>query len=332
MDSSEDNVKESSLQECADARKGSTEQSIVTKRHTSGKRDDSIYWASPPPQSSTTSAGGSATAQTGGHSPQTRIATTTITRADEELSSNHSSRSISSGSERKASNISDKSTEQSAKEAKSGEDLRFLPRTLHQSDIRPIQASGGEPSVAKYGPHTPEGDYNEDQFMPTPTQDESQSPMRSGSVSMSSRSSPLSGRSSPSLTNNTKDDVYDPEAPLQSPVDHQSGGQSSTGSPPPRRKSVTRRSVPKSPESNARAAKRSPPQTQTTVRRQNSTASDHQNKYSPKDKQKSSPNVATTSSAAHSSHQSPFKSPTVPTQRQVFQSIESICAKNSILY
>ena len=193
------------------------------ERRASSKKDDSIFWASPPPQNQTTTTSGPTT--------------TVITRIEDDLSSNHSNRSLSSNSDQKTSEKSDK-------DSKGLEDLRFLPRGLDRSSSDPLDRS--------LGPHTPEGEYCEDQFMPTPTQDESRSPeLRSPSLSPSGSRSSLTSPRSPSptvTTNGSKDDVYDPEAPLQSPDSHQT-------------KTVTRRPDPKSPDipTNRVPAKRSPP-------------------------------------------------------------------------
>jgi hypothetical protein len=246
----------------------------------SSKKDDNIFWASPPPTQSM---------------PQTTTtpSTTTITRIEDNLPQNSSTiRKIDS---QKVESKSDLSINESVikKENKPIDELRFLPRSLHQTEVRqPISAQ----SATSFGPHTPEGDYVEDQFMPTPTQDESQSPFKSNSVSDSPSSQ--SSQSSPTLST-TKDEVYDPEAPLQSPVDHQAISVTPSS---PQKKSVSIR-TPLSPKESIKkpSPARRPP------------SAERQPKYSPKDIPKSSP----ASSSSHSLH-SPFKSPSLLPQRQVF--------------
>ncbi|CAG2166915.1 unnamed protein product [Oppiella nova] len=272
------------------ANAGATETANTCKR-LSSKKDDSIYWASPPPSAS----------QMIGSSGQSL--TTTITRVLEPCVGDlkHSNRK----SEGKESRYT-------------GDDLpRFLPRSLHQSDVRPAHTTAGtDHSERSYGPHTPEGEYCEDQFMPTPTQDESLSPLISGSTS---RSSPNSSRSTPGLSNGTKDDVYDPEAPLQSPPQH--------SSPVARKKS--RPPDPKSPSPELQPplrvdkllSKRSPPApSHRDLRRQQSVPvndSKSPTKFASKEAPKLSTPLTNSLSASHSSmHSSPFKSPSLLPQRQ----------------
>ncbi len=242
----------------------------------SSKKDDNIFWASPPPTQSI---------------PQTTTPLiTTVTRIEDNSLQNSST--VRKNDSQKVESKSDLSVNESLinkKENKPIDELRFLPRSLHQTEVRqPISAQ----SATSFGPHTPEGDYVEDQFMPTPTQDESQSPFKSNSVSDSS-----SSQSSPTLST-TKDEVYDPEAPLQSPVDHQAISVTSS----PQKKSVSIR-TPLSPKESIKkpSPARRPP------------SAERQPKYSPKDIPKSSP----ASSSSHSLH-SPFKSPSLLPQRQVF--------------
>lgn len=88
------------------------------------------------------------------------------------------------------------------------EELNFLPRIL-QSNADSVG----------FGSHTPSEHYLEDSFMPTPTQDESNSPINGTTASASGTAS---SRKLPSSIQSTspaeaKDDFYDPELPLQSP-------------------------------------------------------------------------------------------------------------------
>ena len=275
-----------------------TRKSVIdSKSRQSSKKDDSVFWASPPPTGANTSTISGPNQSQSSSNPMT----TTIARIEDD--SNHSNRS--SNSERKHSELTTKSSEaiDSNKKEKPLEELRFLPRSLHQSDVRPLDSRPVEhtPIERPMGPHTPEGDYCEDQFMPTPTQDESQSPVRSPSLSPSSRSSPISVCSSPmTATNGSKDDVYDPEAPLQSPDQHQS-------------KANNRRPDPKSPDVVVNSRKRSPQQL--SRKRTSSSGPELKGRYSEPQrdsKTKSSPMGSTSHSV-----RSPFKSTSGPNQRQV---------------
>ncbi|CAG2107181.1 unnamed protein product [Medioppia subpectinata] len=278
-----------------------TDSSMPSKR-LSSKKDDSIYWASPPPTLSTlgrpnnaNNPNSAALSSSGAQCSQSSSAaklTTSITRV---IDLDYKSQSRSSGADRKHSDKFD------PKEGKMNEELpRFLPRSLHQSGERPIHTSSGDHSTRQScGPHTPEGDYCGDQFMPTPTQDESLSPQMSGSTS---RSSPLSGRSTPGLSNGGKDDVYDPEAPLQSPPQPTSPVMYKKSRPDPKSPSPEPQSLTPS-RIDKTSSKRSPHR---DLRRQ-STVPLETRDYSPKDAQKS---------ANHSSLHSPFKSPLLLPQRQ----------------
>ncbi len=259
--------------------KNSTNDTIIGHK-ISSKKDDNIFWASPPPTQSI---------------PQTTTpSTTTIARIEDNSPQNSSA--IRKNDSQKVESKPDLSLNESIinkKESKPIDELRFLPRSLHQTEVRqPISTQ----LATSFGPHTPEGDYVEDQFMPTPTQDESQSPFKSNSVSDSPSSQ--SSQSSPTLST-AKDEVYDPEAPLQSPVDHQTISVTTSS---PQKKSVSIR-TPLSPKESIKkpSPARRPP------------SAERQPKYSPKDIPKSSP----ASSSSHSLH-SPFKSPSLLPQRQVF--------------
>ena len=109
-----------SFDESLDTRKSSTSDSLPLKARVTTKKDESIFWASPPPASTSQSVANS--------NQSTGQMTTTITKATEDdLSSNQSS-----GSDRK---LSDKSETDLKKDSKSLEELQFLPRSLHQTDV-----------------------------------------------------------------------------------------------------------------------------------------------------------------------------------------------------
>lgn len=104
------------------------------------------------------------------------------------------------------------------------EELNFLPR-IPQSTADSVGFSSPTPS---------DHHYLEDSFMPTPTQDESHSPVNITTTSVSGNASGRKMASSIQSTSpaEAKDDFYDPELPLQSP----DRDTDSIKSPPPQEK------------------------------------------------------------------------------------------------
>ena len=89
------------------------------------------------------------------------------------------------------------------------EEFNFLPRTILQ--IKDTNSS------SDLGPQTPD-QYLDDSFLPTPTQDESHSPINVANNAIISRL----GKSKSKMTNSImstspNSEFYDPEVPLQSP-------------------------------------------------------------------------------------------------------------------